>query len=301
MLAFLADARRRTGSSWRRARSSASTPMRRPSFSPAARAYKVKRAVRFPFLDYSTLEKRKAACEAELAVNRAVRARSSIAASCRSRASRTAGSRSTARATPVEWAVEMARFDETATLDQPGGTRRARSRARRRARSRRRRASTPRRRSPTREPWIDALADYIEQNRGELSAIIPSCSSRAEVEALSQASRAALRRTRSPAARARPGRPGPARPWRPPSRQYRADRRQAGAVRRHRVRSADRHRRRALRPRVPADGSDRARTRRRRQRRAQPLSGRDPPRSRISTGSRRCRCSCRCAPRSAPR
>ena len=34
-------------------------------------AYKVKRAVRFPFLDYSTPEKRKAACEAELAVNRA--------------------------------------------------------------------------------------------------------------------------------------------------------------------------------------------------------------------------------------
>src|SRR5712672_1194036 len=34
------------------------------------RAFKVKRAVRFPFLDYSTLEKRKAACEAELSVNR---------------------------------------------------------------------------------------------------------------------------------------------------------------------------------------------------------------------------------------
>src|SRR5947208_7298265 len=33
------------------------------------RALKIKRAVRFPFLDYSTLGKRKAACEAELAVN----------------------------------------------------------------------------------------------------------------------------------------------------------------------------------------------------------------------------------------
>src|SRR3954447_20425272 len=33
------------------------------------RAYKVKRAVRFPFLDYSTLAKRKAACDAELSVN----------------------------------------------------------------------------------------------------------------------------------------------------------------------------------------------------------------------------------------
>src|SRR5262245_15849033 len=34
-------------------------------------AFKVKRRVRYPFLDFSTLEKRKAACEAELAVNRA--------------------------------------------------------------------------------------------------------------------------------------------------------------------------------------------------------------------------------------
>src|SRR4029077_20688768 len=33
-------------------------------------AFKVKRRVRYPFLDFSTLEKRKAACEAELAVNR---------------------------------------------------------------------------------------------------------------------------------------------------------------------------------------------------------------------------------------
>ena len=34
------------------------------------RAIKVKRAVRYPFLDYSTLDKRKAACQAELDVNR---------------------------------------------------------------------------------------------------------------------------------------------------------------------------------------------------------------------------------------
>ena len=35
------------------------------------RALKVKRAVRLPFLDYSTLAKRKAACASELEVNRA--------------------------------------------------------------------------------------------------------------------------------------------------------------------------------------------------------------------------------------
>ena len=33
--------------------------------------YKVKRAVRFPFMDFSTLDKRRRACERELAVNKA--------------------------------------------------------------------------------------------------------------------------------------------------------------------------------------------------------------------------------------
>src|SRR6478752_10215160 len=34
------------------------------------RALKVKRAIRFPFLDYSTLAKRKASCEEEIKINR---------------------------------------------------------------------------------------------------------------------------------------------------------------------------------------------------------------------------------------
>jgi aminoglycoside phosphotransferase family enzyme/predicted kinase len=34
------------------------------------RAYKLKRAVRYPYLDFSTLERRRAACETELAINR---------------------------------------------------------------------------------------------------------------------------------------------------------------------------------------------------------------------------------------
>ena len=35
------------------------------------RAYKIKRAARFSFMDLSTLERRRAACEAEVAINRA--------------------------------------------------------------------------------------------------------------------------------------------------------------------------------------------------------------------------------------
>src|ERR1700687_2482905 len=38
-------------------------------FLAADRALKIKRAVRFAFLDYSTLDRRKAACAAELKVN----------------------------------------------------------------------------------------------------------------------------------------------------------------------------------------------------------------------------------------
>src|SRR5262245_31534397 len=39
-------------------------------FLDGSRALKIKRAVRFPFLDYSTLEKRKAACEDEIRINK---------------------------------------------------------------------------------------------------------------------------------------------------------------------------------------------------------------------------------------
>lgn len=39
-------------------------------FLAGERAFKVKRRVRFPFLDFSTLEKRRAACIAEIEANR---------------------------------------------------------------------------------------------------------------------------------------------------------------------------------------------------------------------------------------
>jgi aminoglycoside phosphotransferase family enzyme/predicted kinase len=78
--------------------------------------YKVKRAVRFPFMDFSTLEKRRFACENEIRVNRANAPALYLRAM-------------PIRRTPqglrlggevgdiVEWAVHLRRFDETATLD----------------------------------------------------------------------------------------------------------------------------------------------------------------------------------------
>ena len=90
--------------------------MRRRCSWPANASLKVKRAVRFPFLDYSTLEKRKAACETELAINRRT-APTSIAASSRSRARPTDGSRSTAAASRSNGRSRCAASTRTCTLD----------------------------------------------------------------------------------------------------------------------------------------------------------------------------------------
>ena len=72
--------------------------------------FKVKRAVKYPFLDYSTLDRRKAACLAELEVNRA------FAPQLYRRVVPITREADGALAldgtgTPVEWAVEMTRFD----------------------------------------------------------------------------------------------------------------------------------------------------------------------------------------------
>ena len=125
------------------------------------------------------------------------------------------------------------------------------------------------------EPWLAALATFLEQNEAAFRAA-PDLFPADEVPA----SIARPRRARPlrPLLLARgPPRPDPARPWRPASRQYRADRRTAGPVRCDRVRSADRGGRRALRPRLPGHGPDRARPEAGGQHRAQPLPRRDAP------------------------
>jgi uncharacterized protein len=81
------------------------------------RALKIKRAVRLPFLDYSTLEKRRRACEEELAVNAGNAPelyRRVVAITSRNDGSLEIDGSGAA----VEWAVEMARFDEERTLDR---------------------------------------------------------------------------------------------------------------------------------------------------------------------------------------
>jgi uncharacterized protein len=83
------------------------------------RVLKIKRAVRLPFLDYSSLEKRKQACEEELAVNRRYAPkvyRRVVPITRGSDGLHIGGNGET-----LEWAVEMARFDEQRTFDHLAG------------------------------------------------------------------------------------------------------------------------------------------------------------------------------------
>jgi uncharacterized protein len=78
--------------------------------------YKVKRAVRFPFMDLSTLEKRRLACEAEIAVNRENAPGIYLDALPIVRNGKTLALGGAGEA--IEWVTHMRRFDENATLDR---------------------------------------------------------------------------------------------------------------------------------------------------------------------------------------
>src|SRR5262245_30875724 len=86
------------------------------AFLAGERALKVKRAVRFPFLDYSTLERRRFYCKREVEVNRRFAPelyRGVVAITREADGSLAIGG----DGAPVEWAVDMRRFDEDRTLD----------------------------------------------------------------------------------------------------------------------------------------------------------------------------------------
>jgi uncharacterized protein len=131
-----------------------------------SRTLKIKRAVRFAFLDFSTLDKRKAACEAELAVNApyAPEIYKGVVAITRERDGRLAIG---GHGTPVEWAVDMHRFDETHTLDHLTGAIDAAL-----ADSLARVVAAAHAKAPPVEPapWIAALGSYIDEHVEVFSA-----------------------------------------------------------------------------------------------------------------------------------
>jgi aminoglycoside phosphotransferase family enzyme/predicted kinase len=126
------------------------------------RALKVKRAVRFPYLDYSTLAKRKEACAAEIEVNRPFAPqlyRGIVAITREPDGSLVLGG----RGTPVEWAVDMRRFDETRTLDRLADAGKiGLALADRLARA----VAVAHARAPVVEagPWLAALQRYLDQS-----------------------------------------------------------------------------------------------------------------------------------------
>ncbi len=157
------------------------------------RAFKVKRAVRYRFLDFSTLAQRHAACEAELEVNRAFAPALYLRVVAITRESDGALALA-GRGACVEWAVEMRRFDEGKTLDHlaDGGAIDL-ALADRLARA----VVASHERIPVVEaaPWIAALATYIDQNEAAFRAS-PELFDAAQAAALGRESRVMLDRLR---------------------------------------------------------------------------------------------------------
>jgi aminoglycoside phosphotransferase family enzyme/predicted kinase len=162
-------------------------------FLAGERALKIKRAVKFPFLDFSTLAKRKAACEAELEVNRpfAPQIYRRVVAITRQADGALALD---GGGEPVEWAVEMRRFDEAATLDHLADQGRIDS-ALADTLGRIVAAAHAQALPVEPRPWIEAIGQYIAEHETEFGKV-PELFAPTAVEALARASRAAYERIR---------------------------------------------------------------------------------------------------------
>lgn len=86
-------------------------------FLAGARAWKLKRAVRYDYLDYSTADRRRAMCEAEVRINR--RTAPALYRGVTAVTRRADGSlRMGGDGTSVDWLVEMTRFDQSNLLSR---------------------------------------------------------------------------------------------------------------------------------------------------------------------------------------
>ena len=89
-------------------------------FLAGARAWKLKRAVRYDYLDFSTVERRRAMCEDEVRINRRTAPalyRGVVPITRRRDGSLALGG----CGTPVDWAIEMVRFDQDGLFDRLAG------------------------------------------------------------------------------------------------------------------------------------------------------------------------------------
>jgi hypothetical protein len=184
VLAFLSDPATHGGEKVQRIDTHAASV-----FLAGKRALKIKRAVRFPFLDYSTLAKRRQACEAELAVNApyAPEIYRGVIAITREADGRLAIG---GKGPPVEWAVEMRRFDEKRTLDHLTGEINetladALGQAVAEAHARAQPIEAA--------PWITAIGSYIGEH-AEAFRKYPELFARTEIDTLERLGRTAYQR-----------------------------------------------------------------------------------------------------------
>jgi aminoglycoside phosphotransferase family enzyme/predicted kinase len=126
------------------------------------RAFKIKRAVRYSYLDFSTLAQRRAACEAELEINRVFAPGLYLRVIPITR-EKNGSLRLGGDGEVVEWAVEMRRFDEAKTLDRLADDQGIDLAL---ADKLARMVAATHGRVPVFEgaPWIAALSRYVEQN-----------------------------------------------------------------------------------------------------------------------------------------
>ena len=188
VFAFLADPATHAGAPVRRIDTHSAAV-----FLSGDRAFKVKRAVRYPYLDFSTLAQRKAACEAELEINRIFAPALYLRVIPITRESDGA-LRLAGHGESVEWAVEMRRFNETKTLDHLADANAIDlALADKLARA----VAATHVPIPVVEgaPWIMALSTYIDQNDAAFRTN-PDLFDLAQAEALSSGSRITLDRLR---------------------------------------------------------------------------------------------------------
>src|SRR3984893_13690676 len=161
-------------------------------FLEGSRALKIKRAVHFPYLDYSTLAKRKAACDEEMKINRQF-----APEIYRRVVPITQGNDGSldldGDGTPVEFAIKMTRFDERQTFDHlaeagPLDPDLVDATADAIAASH---AIAPL--APA-EPWIESIVAIIEGN--DKAFRTAACFSKSDVDDLREASQSAFLRVR---------------------------------------------------------------------------------------------------------
>ena len=86
-------------------------------FLAGSRTYKLKRAVRYPYVDFSTSELRRTVCAAEVKLNR--RTAADLYLGVRPITRQAGGSLALdGTGTPIDWVVEMVRFDQDGLLDR---------------------------------------------------------------------------------------------------------------------------------------------------------------------------------------